>query len=113
LNHHASWLGNAELLWNILEEMLATASSKGSSKLTIMALCWDYICVMGLDALEDLLEKLRKQRKDLILCGPHSRPLFALARGGFLEKIGEENVCGDMEASLARARQILLLKKPG
>jgi hypothetical protein len=59
------------------------------------------------------LSGLRKQRKDLILCGPHSQPLFALARGGFLEKIGEKNVCGDMEASLTQARQILLLKKTG
>jgi len=61
----------------------------------------------GLDALEDLLEKLRLKKKDLILCGPHSQPLFALTRAGFLDRIGAENVCGDMESSLARARQIL------
>ncbi len=61
----------------------------------------------GLDALEDLLEKLRQQRKHLILCGPHSQPLFALTRSGFIEKIGEENICGDMEASLARAEKVL------
>ncbi|HZI32743.1 MAG TPA: SulP family inorganic anion transporter, partial [Candidatus Binatia bacterium] len=65
----------------------------------------------GLDALEDLLEKLRIKRKDLILCGPHSQPLFALTRSGFFDKIGAENVCGDMESSLARARQILDQKK--
>jgi SulP family sulfate permease len=65
----------------------------------------------GLDALEDLLEKLRIKRKDLILCGPHSQPLFALTRAGFLDKIGMDNVCGDMEASLARARHLLDLKK--
>jgi len=65
----------------------------------------------GLDALEDLLEKLRIDRKDLIVCGPHSQPLFALTRAGFLEKIGMENVCGDMDASLARARQLLDQKK--
>jgi SulP family sulfate permease len=65
----------------------------------------------GLDALEDLLEKLRIDRKELVLCGPHSQPLFALTRAGFLDKIGMENVCGDMEASLARARQILEQKK--
>ena len=65
----------------------------------------------GLDALEDLLEKLRRDRKDLILCGPHSQPLFALMRAGFMEKIGEVNVCGDMESALARARQLLDQKK--
>jgi SulP family sulfate permease len=65
----------------------------------------------GIDALEDLLEKLRKKKKELVLCGPHSQPLFALTRAGFMEKIGEENVCGDMESSLARARQLIESKK--
>jgi SulP family sulfate permease len=65
----------------------------------------------GLDALEDLLEKLRIKKKDLILCAPHSQPLFALTRAGFIDKIGMENICGDMEASLARARAILDSKK--
>jgi SulP family sulfate permease len=61
----------------------------------------------GLDALDDLLDKLRRQRKHLIICGPHSQPLFALTRAGFLEKLGMDNVCGDMETSLARARAVL------
>jgi SulP family sulfate permease len=64
----------------------------------------------GLDALEDLLEKLRQRRKDLILCGPHSQPMFALTRAGLIDKIGLENVCADMDTSLARARQILATK---
>jgi SulP family sulfate permease len=61
----------------------------------------------GLDALEDLMEKLRKHKKDLILCGPHSQPLFALTRAGMIEKLGIENICGDIDASLARAKEIL------
>ena len=67
----------------------------------------------GLEALEeDPLEKLRKQRKDLILCGPHSpQLLFALTRSGFLgPNSGEANICGDMESSLARARVIMAKK---
>lgn len=65
----------------------------------------------GLDALEDLQEKLKRDGKHLILCGPHSQPLFALTRAGFLDKIGMANVCGDMEASLARARQLVQVAK--
>lgn len=65
----------------------------------------------GLDALEDLMEKLRKHKKELVLCGPHSQPLFAMTRAGFLDRIGSENVCGDMDAALARARDILAAKK--
>jgi SulP family sulfate permease len=61
----------------------------------------------GLDALEELLEKLRQQHKELILCGPHSQPLFALTRAGLIDKIGADNICGDMDSSLARARVLL------
>jgi SulP family sulfate permease len=61
----------------------------------------------GLAALEDLWEKLQAHHKALILCGPHSQPLFALTRAGYFDKIGMENVCGDMDAALARARVIL------
>jgi len=65
----------------------------------------------GLDALEDLQEKIKQHGKHLILCGPHSQPLFALTRSGFLDKIGMDNVCGDMEAALARAHQVLDQRK--
>ena len=64
----------------------------------------------GLDALEDLFEKLQKQKKQFILCGPHSQPLFALTRAGFIDRIGMENICGDMDASLARSGEILAAK---
>jgi len=64
----------------------------------------------GLDALEDLFEKLKKQKKQLILCAPHSQPLFALTRSGFIDRLGMENICGDMDASLERARKILAEK---
>jgi SulP family sulfate permease len=65
----------------------------------------------GLDALDDLFEKLKHQKKALILCGPHSQPLFALTRAGFIDRLGYENICGDMEAALGRAREIILAKK--
>jgi SulP family sulfate permease len=64
----------------------------------------------GIDALEDLLEKLRKKKKHLILCGPHSQPLLALAKAGFLEQIGAENVCGDIDSALERAKKVMAEK---
>jgi SulP family sulfate permease len=61
----------------------------------------------GLDALEDLLEKLQKQKKHLILCAPHSQPLFALTRAGFIDRLGMDNICADIDSSLDRACKIL------
>jgi sulfate permease, SulP family len=65
----------------------------------------------GLDALEDLMEKLRRDKKELILCAPHSQPLFALTRAGFIDRLGMDNICGDIDNSLARARAILAEKQ--
>ncbi len=65
----------------------------------------------GLEALEDLMEKLRRQKKDLILCGPHSQPMFALTRAGLVERLGLDNVCADLDHSLERARLLGELKK--
>jgi sulfate permease, SulP family len=65
----------------------------------------------GLDELEDLFEKLQKQRKYLILCGPHSQPLFALTRAGLIARLGESNICGDMAIALDRARELIEAKK--
>lgn len=61
----------------------------------------------GINVLEDMHEKLRKKGSYLILCGPHTQPLFALENAGFLDTVGRENVCADIEISLARAREIL------
>jgi len=64
----------------------------------------------GLDALEDLMEKLRIDKKELILCGPHSQPLFALTQAGLIERLGMDNICGDIDSSLDRAQKILAEK---
>ena len=61
----------------------------------------------GLQALEDLARRLRERGKHLLLSGPHSQPLMAMHRHGFIEWLGEENVCADLETSLARARELL------
>ncbi len=61
----------------------------------------------GLNALEDLYEKLHRKGKHLILSGPHTQPLFVMEKAGFLENIGRENVCADVDSALARSREIL------
>lgn len=61
----------------------------------------------GLQALEDLLVKLRSKGKHLILSAPHTQPLLVMERAGFLDRIGHENVCPHIDAALARARVIL------
>jgi len=61
----------------------------------------------GLNALEDLFERLRRKGKHVILSGPHAQPLFVMDKAGFLDRIGRDNVCANIDAALARAREIL------
>jgi len=61
----------------------------------------------GLNALEDLYERLRRKGKHLLLSGPHTQPLLVMDKAGFLDRIGRENVCAHIDAALARAREIL------
>jgi SulP family sulfate permease len=61
----------------------------------------------GLQALEDLRLKLRAKGKHLILSAPHTQPLLVMTNSGFIDRLGVENVCPDVTAALARAREIL------
>ena len=63
----------------------------------------------GLQALKDLHHKLKSKGKHLILSAPHTQPLAVMINAGFIEEIGEENVCPHIAAALARARVILKL----
>ncbi len=66
----------------------------------------------ALNALENLHEKLRHHKKHLILSGPHTQPYFLMEKAGFLDAVGEANVVGDLEAAVARARDLVATKKP-
>jgi SulP family sulfate permease len=61
----------------------------------------------GLNALEDIYEKLHRKGKRLILSGPHTQPLLTMQNSGFIDALGEENVCPHLDAALERAREML------
>ncbi|HEY8368613.1 MAG TPA: SulP family inorganic anion transporter, partial [Thermodesulfobacteriota bacterium] len=61
----------------------------------------------GMNALMDLHAKCVRQGTTLILSGIHAQPLVALEKSGNVERIGRENLAADIDAALARARDIL------
>ncbi len=61
----------------------------------------------GLNALEDLYERLHEKGKYLILSAPHTHPLMVMEKAGFVDRLGPENVCPHIDAALARSREIL------
>jgi SulP family sulfate permease len=67
----------------------------------------------GIHVLEETYKKSRKKGMTLLLSGVHTQPFIALEQSGFLKTIGEENVHGNIDDALDRAREILSLPKLG
>lgn len=109
------------MLYNVFGSLLFGATDKLESVLQsgklepdVMILRMRQLLAMdatGLEALQNLTRRLRTRGKHLLLCGPHSQPLFAMHQAGFIEWLGEENVCADMETAARRAKELLNEKK--
>ena len=61
----------------------------------------------GIALIKDLVKKEKKDRTTLILSGVHSQPMVALTNSDLLDVIGEQNLVGDIDEALARARVVI------
>lgn len=61
----------------------------------------------GINMIEDLLVRCKREGTQLLLSGVHAQPVVALTRAGVLKQLGEENALGNIDAALNRAREIL------
>jgi sulfate permease, SulP family len=61
----------------------------------------------GIATLEDFYYDCKKHNTVLLLSGIHAQPMFASERAGLLDKIGDENIRGNIDDALNRAREIL------
>ncbi len=61
----------------------------------------------GIATIEDIFEECKKKDSVLILSGIHAQPLFAAEKAGLISKIGDDNVRGNIDDALNRAREIL------
>jgi SulP family sulfate permease len=66
----------------------------------------------GLNALESIVERLQRAGGVLVLSGTHRQPLSMLAKAGFIEKIGRENIKAHFDDALVRAREVIAQPKP-
>ncbi|SDQ23174.1 SulP family inorganic anion transporter [Streptococcus equinus] len=59
--------------------------------------------ISGLEALEETLEICKKRGMTLILSHVNKQPYRVMEKAGFIEKVGQENLCENIDASLKRA----------
>jgi SulP family sulfate permease len=67
----------------------------------------------GINMLETLYKDNKKKGVQLILSGVHHNPYMVMLRTGLAELIGEENILGNIDDALDRAREILGIEKVG
>jgi SulP family sulfate permease len=61
----------------------------------------------GLNALDTLREKLQKRGRDMVLSAPRPQPLQVMDKSGFIQRLGVDNICPDIDAALKRAKEII------
>ncbi len=86
----------------------ALTTAKGQPQILILRL--RHVLTLdatALQALESVLKKSQRAGNTLILSGVHAQPLIVLERSGLLTQIGEDNVLGNIDAALNRARVLL------
>jgi len=67
----------------------------------------------GLNLLSEIIRENKNEGIHLILSGVHAQPLFALTQYNIMDEVGEENIFGNIDDSLDRARIILGLTAVG
>lgn len=62
--------------------------------------------ISGLDALEEIRETCQQRGMTLILSHVNPQPFRVMKKAGFLEKIGEKNICPNIDVSLKQAAEL-------
>ncbi len=60
----------------------------------------------GLQAFEDLADRLHTTERTLLLCGAREQPARLMEQSEFAQHVGKENICDSVQSALDRAREI-------
>ena len=62
--------------------------------------------ISGLEALEEALETCNKRDMTLLLSHVNEQPMKVMEKAGFITKIGQENICDNIDKALERAEKL-------
>ena len=62
--------------------------------------------ISGLEALEEALETCQKRGMTLVLSHVNEQPMKVMEKAGFIEKIGRENICDNIDKALERTGKL-------
>ena len=94
-------------LGRLVAVLMLVVGMAGSASAELVTYAFTAVDATGMHALEEFYLKCRRQGTTLLLAGVHAQPMFALARYGLLDKVGEANMFGNIDDALDRARAIV------
>ena len=61
----------------------------------------------GLHVIREYMHVCRLGNMTLLLSAPHAQPMVAMGRAGLLEKLGSENIFGNIDEAMQYARELV------
>ncbi len=61
----------------------------------------------GMNALESVVERMKRRHSTVILSGIHQQPLQMLRKAGFIDVVGRDNLCATFDDALLRAKSLI------
>ena len=95
----ALFFGDANDFLNVVDE-------KGKNVLIFRMRNVPAMDISGLEALEEALEICHKRGMTLVLSHVNKQPMKVMEKAGFIEKIGKENLCENIDKALERAGKL-------
>lgn len=94
------------LFFGAANDFLNFAHEEGKNVLILRMRNVPAMDISGLEALEETLEICQKRGMTLILSHVNEQPYHVMEKAGFVEKVGQENLCENIDASLKRAASL-------
>lgn len=94
------------LFFGAANDFLNFAHEEGKNVLILRMRNVPAMDISGLEALEETLEICQKRGMTLILSHVNEQPYHVMEKAGFVEKVGKENLCENIDASLKRAASL-------
>ncbi|MFK4879332.1 SulP family inorganic anion transporter [Lactococcus petauri] len=91
------------LFFGATNEFLNFTHEEGKSVLILRMRNVPTMDISGLEALEETFEICKKRKMTLILSHVNEQPYNVMKKAGFIEKIGQDNICKNIATSLEHA----------
>lgn len=94
------------LFFGAANDFLDVVNKEGKNVLIFRMRNVPVMDISGLEALEEALETCNKRDMTLLLSHVNEQPMKVMEKAGFITKIGQENICDNIDKALERAGKL-------